>query len=138
MPLLLEIVTPESRVYEQTVDSVVIPTTAGEIGVLPGHIPIVSGLEAGELVVSAGGKTTQLVVGPGFVQVDGDKVSVLADSAIDREVIDENAVQEAMKRAQDALDDKTLDLDPADIDRLESILRFSAAQLAAAVRRKRR
>jgi F-type H+-transporting ATPase subunit epsilon len=134
MPLTLEIVTPEARVYSETVDTVVIPTVDGEVGILPGHIPLVAQVGAGELRATKGGVTQLLVVGGGFAQVTGEKVSILADSAIQEEKIDENAVADAMKRAEEAL--KTKDsLSSAEIERLEGVVRFSVAQLGVKRRR---
>ncbi|TVR47657.1 MAG: ATP synthase F1 subunit epsilon [Puniceicoccaceae bacterium] len=135
MPLQLEIVTPEARVYEATIDSVVLPTTTGEIGILPGHIPLVTELEAGELQVQKSGGVELLAVGHGFAQIEGDRVSVLAESAITEEAIDENAVEQAMERAAKALQDAT-DLDPAEIERLEALVRFASAQLLLKKRKK--
>src|ERR1017187_10452188 len=103
MPLTLEIVTPEARVYSETGDTVVIPTVEGEVGILPGHIPLVAQVGAGELRATKGGVTQLLIVGGGFAQVSGSKVSILADSAIEENKIDVNAVESAMARAQDAL-----------------------------------
>ena len=134
MPLTLEIVTPEARVYSETVDTVVIPTVEGEVGILPGHIPLVAQLGAGELRATKGGKTELLVVGGGFLQVSGDKVSILADSAIEEQKIDEHAVDAAMKRAEDALKSKET-LNPAEIERLEGVVRFAVAQLGLKRRR---
>ena len=102
MPLTLEIVTPSALVYSDTIDTVVVPTVSGEIGILPGHIPLLSQVSQGELRVTKGGQTTALAVAGGFAQISGDKVSVLAESAIEHDKIDENAVAEAaMKRAED-------------------------------------
>jgi F-type H+-transporting ATPase subunit epsilon len=134
MPLTLEIVTPEARVYSETVDSVVIPTVEGEVGILPGHIPLMAQVGAGELRATKGGVTQLLVVGGGFAQVTAEKVSILADSAINEEKIDENAVADAMKRAEDALKLKD-SLTPAEIERYESVVRFYVAQLGAKRRR---
>jgi F-type H+-transporting ATPase subunit epsilon len=134
MALILEIVTPEARVYSETVDTVVIPTVEGEVGILPGHIPLVTQVGAGELRATKGNVTQLLVVGGGFAQVSGDKVSILADSAITEEKIDENAVAAAMKRAEDALKAKET-LPPAEIERLEAVVRFSVAQLGIKRRR---
>lgn len=128
MPLTLEIVTPEARVYSDTIDTVVIPTVSGEIGILPGHISLITQVTEGELRVTKDGKTQVLVVGTGFAQIDGDKVSVLAEPAITLEKIDEHAVETALKRAQEALKTKEA-LEPAEIERLEGIVRFSVAQL---------
>jgi len=135
MPLTLEIVTPEARVYSESVDTVVIPTVEGEIGVLPGHIPLLTQLGAGELRATKGGKTELLVIGGGFAQVSGEKVSILADRAIEEEKIDEHAVEAAMKRAEDALKNKE-SIAPAEIERLEGVVRFAVAQLG--IRRRRR
>lgn len=135
MPLILEIVTPEARVYSETVDTVVIPTVEGEVGILPGHIPLVAQMGAGELRATKGSVTELLVVGGGFAQVTGEKVSILADSAIEEDKIDVNAAENAMKRAQDALKGKEA-LDPAEIERLEGLVRFSVAQLGVRNRRK--
>jgi F-type H+-transporting ATPase subunit epsilon len=134
MPLTLEIVTPEARVYSETVDTVVIPTVDGEVGILPSHVPLVTQVGAGELRATKGAATQLLVVGGGFAQVSGDKVSILADSAIEEEKIDENAVNAAMKRAEDALKLKEA-LPAAEIERLEGVVRFSVAQLG--IRRRR-
>jgi F-type H+-transporting ATPase subunit epsilon len=134
MPLTLEIVTPEARVYSEMVDTVVIPTVEGEIGILPGHIPLVTQVGAGELRATKGGVTQLLVVGGGFAQVSGEKVSILADSAINEDKIDENAVADAMKRAEDELKSKD-SLAPAEVERLEAVVRFSVAQLGIKRRR---
>jgi F-type H+-transporting ATPase subunit epsilon len=137
MSLTLEIVTPEARVYSDTVDSVVIPTVEGEIGVLPGHIPLLSQVVDGELRVTKGSSTEGLVIGDGFVQIQGDKVSILAEHAIEEKSIDEDAVEKAMERAQLALREaKDTKIDPAEIERLESVVRFSVVQLG--IKRRRR
>jgi F-type H+-transporting ATPase subunit epsilon len=137
MSLTLEIVTPEARVYSDTVDNVVIPTLEGEIGVLPRHLPLLSQVTDGELRVAKGSNTKTLVIGDGFVQVEGDKVSVLAEHAIEENSIDEDAVEKAMQRAQTELQDaKNSKIDPAEIERLESVVRFSVAQLL--IKKKRR
>jgi F-type H+-transporting ATPase subunit epsilon len=134
MPLTLEIVTPEARVYADTVDTVMIPTVEGEIGILPGHIPLITRVASGELRVRKGTETLYLVVAGGFAQISGDKVSVLAESAIHADQIDEHAAAAAMKRAQEGLQNQ--ELEPTEVDRLEGIVRFSVAQLG--VKRKKR
>lgn len=135
MPLTLEIVTPEAKVYSDTIDSVVIPTVEGEIGVLPGHIPLLTQVDDGELRVTKGAHTELLVVSGGFAQIDGDQVRVLAENAINEAKIDENAVEEAMKRAEQQLREAK-DLDPAQYERLQGMVRYAGVQLA--VKRKKR
>jgi F-type H+-transporting ATPase subunit epsilon len=135
MPLTLEIVTPEARVYSDVIETVVIPTVEGEIGILPGHIPLLTQVAAGELRVSKNGRTEYLAVGNGFAEIDGDKVSVLAESAIDETKIDEDAAEKAQARAEEALRGRE-NMDPAEVERLEGVVRFSVAQLG--VKRRRR
>ena len=137
MSLTLEIVTPEAKVYSDTVDNVVVPTVEGEIGVLPGHLPLLSQVADGELRVTKGNTLETLVVGDGFLEIQGDKVSVLAEHAIEENQIDEEAVEKAMQRAQAALDEaKKSNLDPAEVERLESVVRFAVAQLGIKKRRR--
>ena len=135
MSLTLEIVTPEARVYSDTIDSVVIPTVEGEIGILPGHIPLLTQVADGELRVTKGTTTTYLVIGGGFAEIDGDKVSVLAERAIAEEQIDEKFVEEAMKRAEQAIKEAK-NMDPNEFEHLQNMVRFSGSQLALKRRRR--
>ena len=135
MPLTLEIVTPEAKVYSDTIDSVVIPTVEGEIGVLPGHIPLLTQIEHGELRVTKGGSSSLLAISGGFAQIDGDRVRVLAEHAITEEKIDENAVEAAMKRAEQQLRE-TKSMDPHQFEQLQSLVRYSGVQLALKRRRR--
>lgn len=135
MPLTLEIVTPEARVYTDTIDSVVIPTVEGEVGILPGHIPLLTQIEHGELRVTKGNETTWLAVSGGFAEVHGDRVHVLAENAITEEKIDEKAVEDALKRAEQQLKEAA-NTDPQEYERLQGLVRYSGVQLA--VKRRRR
>ena len=135
MALTLEIVTPEAKVYSDTIDSVVIPTVEGEIGVLPGHIPLLTQVSDGELRVTKGSETLYLAVSGGFAEIDGDKVRVLAENAISEEKIDENAVELAMKRAEQELKEAK-HMDPKELEHLQNMVRYSGVQLA--VKRRKR
>lgn len=134
MSLTLEIVTPEARVYSGPIDTVVIPTVEGEIGILPGHIPLLTRVASGELRVTQNGRTELLAIGGGFAQVDGDRVQVLAESAIEESKIDEHAVEQAMRRAEEALR-APQHLEAAEVERLEGVVRFAVAQLGVKRRR---
>ncbi len=135
MPLTLEIVTPDARVYTDTIDTVVIPTLEGEVGILPGHIPLLAQVEHGELRVTKGAETLLLAISGGFVEVEGDRVHVLAEHAISEEKIDEKAVEEALRRAEKELQEAK-HLDPQQYERLQGLVRYSGVQLA--VKRRRR
>jgi F-type H+-transporting ATPase subunit epsilon len=96
--LQLEIVTPERRVLSEPVDMVTIPGLGGELGILPGHTPLISQLQTGVLSYAKGGTTFQLLVSGGFVEIRDDQVSVLADVAERPEEID--AASARVKREQ--------------------------------------
>ena len=125
--LKLEIVTPEGRAYSDDVAMVVLPSVEGEIGVYPAHVPLMTQLSPGELRIIKDGKTKEFVVGTGFIEVTADSVSVLTDSALGEEQIDENATEGAIKRAQAALRDKNLSSD--DTAEVEASLARSMAQI---------
>jgi F-type H+-transporting ATPase subunit epsilon len=98
--LHLEIVTPESRAYSDDVEMVVLPAVEGEMGVYPMHIPLITQIKPGELVVTKGGQQIALAVGEGFVEVTGEKVSVIVDMALKEADIDEAAAEDAIRRAE--------------------------------------
>lgn len=100
MPLIkFTIVTPERVVYEDTVDQVTVPAEDGEITILPNHIPLVSLLRPGELLVKKGGKETAMAVSRGFIQVNKKEVIILADTAEHALEIDAKRAEEARQRA---------------------------------------
>lgn len=103
--LRLQLVSPERLLVEEQVTDVQIPALDGYIGVLPGHAPLLSELKpGGVLTYSQGGKPNALAVYGGFVEVTGDSVRVLADSAEFANEIDkgkaQQRLQEAMKRLE--------------------------------------
>ncbi|MBN2068975.1 MAG: ATP synthase F1 subunit epsilon [Opitutales bacterium] len=137
MALLLEIVTPEKKVYCETVDSVVLPTSSGQIDVLPGHIPLMTLLEAGELMVTRNGTTDALAVDRGFAQVQGDKISVLTEAAINIQEIDAGAAEDARRRAEEALAQaEARKEDPEILEELETKARFAIVQQLAKERKR--
>jgi F-type H+-transporting ATPase subunit epsilon len=135
MALTLEIVTPDARVYSDTIDSVVIPTVEGEVGILPGHIALLTQVADGELRVAKGSETLYLAVSGGFAEVGSDRVRVLAERAISEDKIDEGAVEAALKRAEQQIADAK-HADPAEFEHLQSMIRFSGVQLALKRRRR--
>jgi len=130
MSLTLEIVTPDRRAYTGEADSVTLPTALGSIGILKGHLPITSIIEAGEVVVVLNGKTSRLAVDKGFVRVVSDKVSVVTEAAIDEAKIDLKALAQAEERARQAVEAARgqKEIDPVELAKIEQILRFAAVQ----------
>ena len=130
MSLTLEIVTPDRRAYTGEADSVTLPTALGSIGILKGHLPLTSTIEAGEVIVVLNGKTSRLAVDKGFVRVVSDKVSVVTEAAIDEAKIDLKAIDQAEERARQAVEAARgqKEIDPVEIAKMEQILRFAAVQ----------
>src|SRR5258708_35416752 len=101
--LKLEIVTPEGRAYQDDVDMVVLPGSEGELGIYPAHVPLMTQLAPGEVRIFKDGKQTELVVGSGFAEITQTQVSVMTDSALEDEAIDEKVTEDAIHRAETAL-----------------------------------
>ncbi|HYH84195.1 MAG TPA: F0F1 ATP synthase subunit epsilon [Pyrinomonadaceae bacterium] len=81
MALQLDVITPERRFLSEQVDAVTVPGLGGELGILPGHTPLISQLQTGVLSYTRGAETRRLLVSGGFVEVNDDRVSVLTDLA---------------------------------------------------------
>src|SRR5580700_1756232 len=109
----LEIVTPEAKTFSDDVDMVTLTGGEGEMGILPQHMPLMTQLVAGEITAVKGTEHIFLAVGDGFVQVTGDRVSILTDMAIRAESIDEAAAEEARQRAEARLAEKITGEDAA-------------------------
>src|SRR6266550_915571 len=105
--LQLEVVTPQRRVVAESVDAVTVPGLGGELGILPGHTPLISQLQTGVLSFSQGGAAHQLHVSGGFVEVRDDHVSVLADVAERPEEIDATRAKAARDREEKQLNSWT-------------------------------
>jgi F-type H+-transporting ATPase subunit epsilon len=133
--LKLEIVTPEALTFSEEVDMVVIPGVEGQLGVLPMHVPLMTQLQPGEIKIFQGGKETDLVIGNGFVEIDQKSVTILTDVAAAEADIDEHAVEEAVKRAEETL--KSGDLESVDVAETEASLARSVALLQFKRRRRR-
>lgn len=94
------IATPEREVYRDQISSVTLPTTDGEITVLAHHIPIVTTLKPGELMIRKNGEENPYAISGGFVEVRPDKLLILADTAEHVAEIDEERAQAAIERAE--------------------------------------
>jgi F-type H+-transporting ATPase subunit epsilon len=129
----LEIVTPDGLAYLEEVDMVTLPAADGQIGVLPMHVPLMTVLVPGELIVRKGGRDESLAVGEGLIEVTGDRITVLTDMAVAAEKIDEAEAEEARQRAETRLREK---LSAEEVDSVTAALARSLAQLR--VRRGRR
>lgn len=129
--LQLEVVTPEKVLVSREVDTVVAPGTEGEFGILPGHIPFLSGILPGELRYEAEGKREFLAVTEGFSEVSDDRVSVLVDSAERATDIDLERARNALERARERLA-RERGADDVDFLRAEAALRRALIRIKVA------
>lgn len=136
MPIKLEIVTPEASIFSDEVDSVVLPGYDGEIGVLPAHAPLVTTLQVGELRFTKAGKTTELAVGEGLVEITGSTARVLTDMAVNSDEIDEKAVEEALERAKKSLEEIKPGEQQEEVAAVMAMIQRSTAQLHLKRKRK--
>jgi len=105
-----KILTPERILYEGDVAKLIVPTKTGQIGVLPNHIPLMSRLAPGELVIDTGTETIPLVVSAGLIEVQPDnQIVILADTAERIEEIEIERAEEAHRRAEALQKEKLLD-----------------------------
>jgi len=135
MPLLLEIVTPEKLAYSDEVDSVQLPGSEGELGVLPHHAPLISNLGAGELRLRKGGQEESFAIVGGFLQVLPDKVVVMAETADMASEIDLEKAQEARRNAEQVLESGYVE--GADLAAARAALQASLIRIRVAERRHR-
>jgi F-type H+-transporting ATPase subunit epsilon len=132
--LKLEIVTPEAKIYSEDVEMVTLTGIDGEMGIYPLHMPLMTQLVAGEIIVRKGGENIFLAVGDGFVQVTSERVAVLTDMAVRAENIDEAAAEQALQRAEARLAQKLSDEEAATV---QASLIQATAQLKVKQRHKK-
>lgn len=132
--LRLEIVTPEAKIFEGDVESVLLPGVEGEMGILPQHEALVTELNAGEVRIVQDGKTQVLAIGEGFAEITGNSVGILTDGAVHDKDIDEKKAEEAVKRAEDLL--KNASLQGEELEATQAMLARSLAQIH--IKRRRR
>ena len=126
----LDVITPERSILSEAVDFVSVPGAGGELGILPGHTPLISQLRTGVLTYTQGGVTERLLVSGGFVEVNSDRVSVLADMAERPEEIDPTTARQMCDQAERSL--AAFTGEEADFERACNELARAAARLQLA------
>ena len=127
MTFHLDVVTAEQSLFSGIVEEVIAPGAMGDLGIMPRHSQLISKLRAGELQYKTSDGMASLFVSGGVLEVQPHVVTVLADTGMRAEDLDEAAAREAMKQAQDALQGK----DPEDLDyeAIQSELEAAKAQI---------
>jgi F-type H+-transporting ATPase subunit epsilon len=124
--LELDIVTPEKRIVSMSVDEVVIPGTEGSMGILPGHAPLLTALDVGELMYRSGTTKKYVAIAQGFAEVLPMRVTVLAQVAERAEEIDRERAGKARDRALERLQKSGPEVD---FERAQNALRRSHIRL---------
>jgi len=132
--LKLEIVTPDGTVYSEDVEMVTLPGVVGEMGIYPQHVPLMTQMAPGELIVRKDGKDLSMATGEGLIEVTANRVAVLTDLAIPADRIDEAKAEEAQRRAEARLHEKLSAEEAATVN--ASLVR-SLAQLRVKKRQRR-
>lgn len=109
--LKVSIVTPDSTVYDSNVEMVSTKAQSGELGILPGHIPMVAPLQIGAVRLKNGNNTELVAVSGGFLEVRPEQVTILAQSAEKEESIDIERAKEAKSRAESRIQSNQADID---------------------------
>src|SRR5580704_1470649 len=130
--LQLQIVTPEARTFSDQVEMVTLPGVEGEMGIYPNHVPLMTQVVPGEIIVRKDGQDFFLAVGDGFVEITGERVAILTDMALRVEQIDEAKAEEARRRAEARLAEKLDDVEAAAV---QASLANSLAQINVKRRR---
>jgi len=112
MTMHLDVVSAEESLFSGVVEEIVVPGTMGDLGIMPRHSQLITTLKAGELRYKTDDGFASLFVAGGVMEVQPSIVTVLADTAVRAEDLDEQAAKDAKKRAEDALEGK----DPEDMD----------------------
>jgi F-type H+-transporting ATPase subunit epsilon len=130
--LLLNIVSPDKSLANESVDEVEIPGAGGYFGVLPGHTPLLAALGAGELWYRIGQAKKYLAIFYGFAEVQPDRVTILARTAEAADEIDVARAEEARKRAQERMARPSIDIDAerARISLLKALIRLQVSSRA--------
>ena len=128
--LHLEMVTPYRKILSEQVDEVVAPGTVGEFGLLPGHTPMLTTLDIGELSYKQDGKIFHVAVNWGYVEVEEDTVTVLVETAEVADQIDLERAKAALGRAEEAL--KTLDSEDKQFKIMEAALERAVIRIQVA------
>lgn len=133
----LEIVTPEKVVSTEEIEKLTVPTSEGEITILPGHMALVTRIGDGEIAITTKNKTSYLAVSGGFLQIADDKISLLADFAIRSEEINTQKVLEAKKRAEERLTKRNENMSQRDFELAQAEMRKAILELKVSGKRRR-
>jgi F-type H+-transporting ATPase subunit epsilon len=134
--LSVEILSSDKLILkEEDVNEIVVPTTMGDVGILPNHMGLISHIKPGEIVIKKNNRDDLLAITGGFLEVRKNRVSILADYAIRAEDIEVRRAEEAKERAKKVMENLT---DREEFAKAEADLLRALLELKVATRRKTR
>lgn len=125
---MVDVVSAEESVFSGEADFVALPGDQGELGILPGHTPLITRIRPGAVRIQSNGKEELIFVAGGILEVQPKAVTVLADTAIRGDDLDEAKAEEARRKAEEALANRSTDINYA---AAQAELSEAMAQLAA-------
>ncbi len=132
MALVLEIITPEGVAWhEENLEQVTLPASDGEIGIMEGHIPLITILNEGAVLATrTNGTQESIAIDRGYARCMGNVISVLTEAAIDVSKLTDADIEHAKQMAENAQKrvKEQSSIDSDELDKLEAIIRFSIAQ----------
>lgn len=138
MPMQLSIFTPEKNIWQGDIASLTVPTTSGEITILPHHVNLVTEIEPGEATINTGKKTEYIGVTGGFLEISNNNITILSDYAVSSEDVAVEKAMEAQKRAEELKKRMNENISEQDLAIAAGELRRSLMELHVANRRRRR
>lgn len=133
MKLKVDILTPESHVFSGEADEILVPTVKGQIGILPGHVSLLTQILPGEIEIKTNGKTHFMAIMGGYLEVNNNQVNILGDYAVRAEDIEVAKAEQAKTKAEKLKKEK---LSQQDMIEIESNLRKSLLELKVAKRKR--
>lgn len=137
MKFLFELITPEKTVYKDEIEELTIPTSSGQITILPNHISLFTHVEHGEMIIKKNNKEQYLAVTEGFLEVNKNTATLLADYAVRSEEIEISKAIDAQKRAERVIKESREKISREDFALAESQFRRSILELKVASKRRK-
>jgi len=137
MTFNFEIISPEKVVYKEEVEEIILPTTGGQIAILPNHAALLTQVSPGEIIIKKGGKEHYMAITGGFLEVNNNNVSILANYAVRSEDVEVEKAIEAQKRAEKIMKDSDEKVSKKDFAIAQAEFLRSILELKVASRRRR-
>lgn len=137
MTFNFEIISPQKVVYKEDVEEIIVPSTSGQLTILPNHAALMSQVSSGEIIVKRNGKEYYMAITGGFLDVNSNNVSILADYAVRSEEIEVAHAIEAQKRAEKIMKESSEKASKKDFAIAQAEFLRSILELKVASRRRR-